>query len=162
MGGGLAAGFRVGTVMGLLLRGGEFGEVRGELAAAVGGPEVRRPLVSVVPIRTKLFMTVAGAALVPVAFALMLIGNAMNQPRSTMTRAYDGDVEDGAAYDLPGEVVLGKGASEQKANLAAMLHAIETVIAARLPVNGRLVFVCCVSGETGRHDANHIGDIAGL
>lgn len=85
--------------------------------------------------------------------SLMLIGNAMNQPRSTMTRAYDGDVEDGAAYDLPGEVVLGKGASEQKANLAAMLHAIETVIAARLPVNGRLVFVCCVSGETGRHDA---------
>ena len=85
--------------------------------------------------------------------SLMLIGNAMNQPRSTMQNAYDGDVEDGAKYDLPGEVVLGKGASEQKANLAAMLHAIETVIAAGLPVNGRLVFLCCVSGETGRHDA---------
>ncbi len=85
--------------------------------------------------------------------SLMLIGNAMNQPRSTMTNAYDGDVEDGAKYDLPGEVVLGKGASEQKANLAAMLHAIETVIAGGLPVRGRLVFLCCVSGETGRHDA---------
>ncbi len=85
--------------------------------------------------------------------SLMLIGNAMNQPQSTMTRAYDGDVEDGAKYDLPGEVVLGKGASEQKANLAAMLHAIEAVIAAGLKVRGRLVFLCCVSGETGRHDA---------
>lgn len=85
--------------------------------------------------------------------SLMLIGNAMNQPQSTMKNAYDGDVDDGAKYDLPGEVVLGKGASEQKANLAAMLHAIETVIAAGLPVNGRLVFLCCVSGETGRHDA---------
>ena len=85
--------------------------------------------------------------------SLMLIGNAMNQPQSTMKNAYDGDVDDGAKYDLPGEVVLGKGASEQKANLAAMLHAIETVIAAGLPINGRLVFLCCVSGETGRHDA---------
>ncbi len=85
--------------------------------------------------------------------SLMLISNAMNQPQSTMTNAYDGDVEDGARLDLPGEVVLGKGASEQKANMAAMLHAMETVIAAGLPVNGRLVFLCCVSGETGRHDA---------
>jgi acetylornithine deacetylase/succinyl-diaminopimelate desuccinylase-like protein len=85
--------------------------------------------------------------------SLMFIGNAMNQPQSTMKNAYDGDVIDGAALDLPGEVVLGKGASEQKANLAAMLHAMETVIAAGLPVNGRLVFLCCVSGETGRHDA---------
>ncbi len=85
--------------------------------------------------------------------SLMLISNAMNQPQSTMANAYDGDVEDGARLGLPGEVVLGKGASEQKANMAAMLHAMETVIAAGLPVNGRLVFLCCVSGETGRHDA---------
>jgi len=85
--------------------------------------------------------------------SLMFIGNAMNQPQSTMKNAYDGDVVDGASLGLPGEVVLGKGASEQKANLAAMLHAMETVIASDLPVNGRLVFLCCVSGETGRHDA---------
>jgi len=85
--------------------------------------------------------------------SLMLISNAMNQPQSTMKNAYAGDVEDGARLALPGEVVLGKGASEQKANMAAMLHAMETVIAAGLPVNGRLAFLCCVSGETGRHDA---------
>ena len=87
--------------------------------------------------------------------SLMFIGNAMNQPQATMTNAYDGDVIDGAALDLPGEVVLGKGASEQKANLAAMLHAFETIIASGIPVNGKLIFVCCVSGETGRHDAIH-------
>ena len=85
--------------------------------------------------------------------SLMLIGNAMNQPQSTMKNAYAGDVDDGAKYGLPGEIVLGKGASEQKANLAAMLHAMEVVIGAGLPVRGRLHFVCCTSGETGRHDA---------
>ena len=63
--------------------------------------------------------------------SLMFIGNAMNQPASTMPNPYDGDVVDGAKYDLPGECVMGKGASEQKANLAAMLHAMETVIAQR-------------------------------
>jgi acetylornithine deacetylase/succinyl-diaminopimelate desuccinylase-like protein len=85
--------------------------------------------------------------------SLMLISNAMNQPQSTMANAYNGDVVDGAQYDLPGEVVLGKGASEQKGTMAAMLHAMETVIASELAVNGQLVFLCCVSGETGRHDA---------
>jgi len=85
--------------------------------------------------------------------SLMLISNAMNQPQSTMVNAYDGDVVDGAQYDLPGDVVLGKGASEQKGTMAAMLHAMETIIASDLPINGQLVFLCCVSGETGRHDA---------
>jgi acetylornithine deacetylase/succinyl-diaminopimelate desuccinylase-like protein len=85
--------------------------------------------------------------------SLMLIGNAMNQPASTMPNAYSGDVVDGARYGLPGECVMGKGASEQKANLAAMLHAMETVIASGVPIAGRLVFLCCLSGETGKHDA---------
>ena len=85
--------------------------------------------------------------------SLMFISNAMNQPQSTMKNAYDGDVVDGATLELPGEAVLGKGASEQKASMAAMLHAMETVIASDLPVKGKLVFLCCVSGETGRHDA---------
>jgi len=85
--------------------------------------------------------------------SLMLIGNAMNQPASTMPKPYDGDVVDGATYGLPGECVMGKGASEQKANLAGMLHAMETVIASKVPLTGRLVFTCCLSGETGKHDA---------
>ena len=85
--------------------------------------------------------------------SLMFIGNAMNQPASTMPNPYSGDVVDGAQYGLPGECVMGKGASEQKANLAAMLHAMEVVIASGVPIAGRLVFTCCLSGETGKHDA---------
>jgi acetylornithine deacetylase/succinyl-diaminopimelate desuccinylase-like protein len=85
--------------------------------------------------------------------SLMLIGNAMNQPAATMPNPYDGDVVDGAKYGLPGECVMGKGASEQKANLAGMLHALETVIASKVPLIGRLIFTCCLSGETGKHDA---------
>jgi succinyl-diaminopimelate desuccinylase len=85
--------------------------------------------------------------------SLMFIGNAMNQPKSTMVNAYSGDVVDGAKFDLPGECVMGKGASEQKANLAAMLHAMEIIIASKVPVTGKLIFTCCLSGETGKHDA---------
>jgi acetylornithine deacetylase/succinyl-diaminopimelate desuccinylase-like protein len=85
--------------------------------------------------------------------SLMFIGNAMNQPASTMPNPYNGDVVDGAKYGLPGECVMGKGASEQKANLAAMLHAMETVIASKTPITGELIFLCCLSGETGKHDA---------
>src|SRR2546426_10326920 len=85
--------------------------------------------------------------------SLMFIGNAMNQPASTMPNPYAGDVVDGAKYGLPGEAVMGKGASEQKGNLAAMLHALETVIASKAPIKGKLIFTCCLSGETGKHDA---------
>jgi acetylornithine deacetylase/succinyl-diaminopimelate desuccinylase-like protein len=85
--------------------------------------------------------------------SLLFIGNAMNQPAATMPNPYGGDVVDGKPYGLPGECVRGKGASEQKANLAAMLHAIETVIASGAPVEGKLIFTCCLSGETGKHDA---------
>src|ERR1700756_5099425 len=85
--------------------------------------------------------------------SLMFIGHAMNQPVSTMPNPYDGDVVDGAAYGLPGECVMGKGASEQKANLAAMLHAMEIVIASGVELTGQLIFTCCLSGETGKHDA---------
>src|SRR5882672_4295337 len=85
--------------------------------------------------------------------SLMFIGNAMNQPKSTMANAYSGDVVDGAKFGLPGECVMGKGASEQKANLAAMLHAMEIVIASGVPISGKLIFTCCLSGETGKHDA---------
>jgi acetylornithine deacetylase/succinyl-diaminopimelate desuccinylase-like protein len=70
-----------------------------------------------------------------------------------MPNPYAGDVVDGAKFDLPGECVMGKGASEQKANLAAMLHAMETVIASKAALAGKLIFTCCLSGETGKHDA---------
>jgi acetylornithine deacetylase/succinyl-diaminopimelate desuccinylase-like protein len=77
----------------------------------------------------------------------------MNQPPATMKNPYGAEVVDGAPYGLPGECVLGKGASEQKSNIAAMLHAMEAVIASGTPVAGKLIFACCLSGETGKHDA---------
>jgi len=85
--------------------------------------------------------------------SLMFVTNAMNQPASTMPNPYGGEIRDGTPYGLPGEVVLGKGLSEQKAPLAAILLAVESILASRIDVTGRIVFVCCVSGETGRHDA---------
>ena len=85
--------------------------------------------------------------------SLMLVTNAMTQPAATMPNPYGGEVRDGAPYGLPGEVVLGKGLSEQKAPLAAILLALRSIVAAKAPVSGRVVFLCCVSGETGRHDA---------
>src|SRR5205807_8130118 len=85
--------------------------------------------------------------------SLMLVSHAMNQPPSTMPDPYGGKVIDGTPHGLPGEAVLGKGASEQKGTMAAMLHAIEAVRASGIALAGKLFFVCCVSGETGKHDA---------
>ncbi|MGZ5120402.1 MAG: M20 family metallopeptidase [Burkholderiales bacterium] len=85
--------------------------------------------------------------------SLMLVGHAMNQPPSTMKNPYGGEVVDGEPYGLPGECLRGKGASEQKSNIAAMLHAMEVVLASRQTLAGQLIFVCCLSGETGKHDA---------
>jgi len=85
--------------------------------------------------------------------SLMLVTNAMTQPPATMPHPYGGEVRDGAAYGLPGEVVLGKGLSEQKAPLAAILLALQSILAAKVQLTGQVVFLCCVSGETGRHDA---------
>ena len=95
--------------------------------------------------------------------SLMLVTHAMNQPPSTMPDPYGGKVIDATAHGLPGEAVLGKGASEQKGTMAAMLHAIEAIRAARIALEGKLYFVCCVSGETGKHDAiRHVVEREGV
>lgn len=85
--------------------------------------------------------------------SLMLVGHAMNQPPTSMPNPYTGEIIDGAPFGLLGKVVRGRGASEQKGTMAAMLHAMEAVRRAGIPLEGRLTFVCCVSGETGREDA---------
>jgi succinyl-diaminopimelate desuccinylase len=84
---------------------------------------------------------------------LMLVSHAMNQPPTTMPDPYAGQILDGAPFGLPGQVVRGRGASEQKGTMAAMLHAIEAFMRSGIVLAGRLSFVCCVSGETGREDA---------
>jgi acetylornithine deacetylase/succinyl-diaminopimelate desuccinylase-like protein len=85
--------------------------------------------------------------------SLLLVTHAMNQPPSTMPDPYGGSVIDATPHGLPGEAVLGKGASEQKGTMAAMLHALEVVKKSAIALEGKLYFVCCVSGETGKHDA---------
>src|SRR4029077_18124983 len=85
--------------------------------------------------------------------SLMLVTNAMTQPAATMPNPYGGEVRNGASYGLPGEVVLGKGLSEQKAPLAAILLPLRSFLAAKAPFSGQVVFLCCVWGEPGRHDA---------
>jgi succinyl-diaminopimelate desuccinylase len=95
--------------------------------------------------------------------SLMLVAHAMNQPPATMPDPYGGAVIDATPHGLAGEAVLGKGASEQKGTMAAMLHAIHAVQAAGIPIDGRLAFVCCVSGETGKHDAiRHVVEHEGV
>lgn len=85
--------------------------------------------------------------------SMMLVAHAMNQPPNTMPDPYGGRVIDAMPHGLPGEAVLGKGASEQKGTMAAMLHAIEAVQESEIALDGKLYFICCVSGETGKHDA---------
>jgi acetylornithine deacetylase len=70
-----------------------------------------------------------------------------------MPNPYGGEVREGAPFGISGEVVLGKGLSEQKAPLAAILVGLEAIMASGISIAGELVFVCCLSGETGRHDA---------
>lgn len=85
--------------------------------------------------------------------SMMLVAHAMNQPPNTMPDPYGGKLIDATAHGLPGEAVLGKGASEQKGTMAAMLHAMEAVQGSEIALDGKLYFICCVSGETGKHDA---------
>jgi acetylornithine deacetylase len=85
--------------------------------------------------------------------SLMLIGHAMNHRPGSMQEPYGGQVIDGAAFGIAGDVVRGRGASEQKGTLAAMLHALEAIHAAGIPISGTIHFICCVSGETGKIDA---------
>jgi acetylornithine deacetylase/succinyl-diaminopimelate desuccinylase-like protein len=85
--------------------------------------------------------------------SLMLIGHAMNHPPGSMQEPYGGQVIDGAPFGIAGDVVRGRGASEQKGTLAAMLHALDAVHSAGIPLSGTLHFICCVSGETGKTDA---------
>src|SRR5215813_11092411 len=70
--------------------------------------------------------------------SLMLVTNAMNQPAATMPNPYGGEVRAGAPYGLPGEVVLGKGLSEQKAPLSAILVALEAISESAVELAGQM------------------------
>ena len=66
--------------------------------------------------------------------SVMLVTNAMTQPAATMHNPFGGEVRNGRDYDLPGEVVLAKGVSEQKAPLSAILLALRAIVACGVPI----------------------------
>ena len=83
----------------------------------------------------------------------MLSAHAMNHPPGSMQEPYGGQVIDGAPFGIAGEVVRGRGASEQKGTLAAMLHALDASTPRAFRYRAQVHFICCVSGETGKIDA---------
>lgn len=84
---------------------------------------------------------------------LIMVTHAMNHPAASMPDPYTPKVIDGAPHGLPGEAILGRGLCEQKADMSAMLTAVKAVLATNTPLDGELVYICCTSGETGKHDA---------
>ncbi len=83
---------------------------------------------------------------------LLLVMNAMTQPAYDMPNPFTPRIVSGAPYGIDGEVMIARGMSEQKANMAAMLAGIAHALS-QGPLAGELVALCCPSGETGRHDA---------
>lgn len=69
-----------------------------------------------------------------------------------MPDPFEPHVVPGEKYGVDGEVMIARGLSEQKANMAAMLSGIGHALSCGQP-QGELLVVCCPSGETGRHDA---------
>jgi acetylornithine deacetylase/succinyl-diaminopimelate desuccinylase-like protein len=93
---------------------------------------------------------------------LMFITYAMTHPASSMTEPFKGELLDRGGR----QVVRGRGVSEQKAGIAAALAAFYAA-AQRSALKGRLTFVLCTAGETGRHLsvealAQHMGRVPDL
>ena len=80
---------------------------------------------------------------------VLFLGYAMTHPASSMKEPFAGQVviEDGQEY------LRGRGISEQKGALAAMIAAAEFVNKNLETLDGELIFAVSLAGETGRHDA---------
>ncbi len=93
---------------------------------------------------------------------LMFLTYAMTHPASSMTDPFQGEILDRGGRQF----LRGRGVSEQKAGIAAALAAFHAAVQ-RTTFNGRLTFVLCTAGETGRHlsaaaVARHMGRIPEL
>jgi methyl-accepting chemotaxis protein len=97
--GGIAAGFGVSTLTGLMLKGGEFGRVRDAIGRAVGDPAERRRLSPRMSIRLKLPAMVTAACLVPLLFAVLV---AVDQGKSSL-EAFAHSWTSRVLADLPAE-----------------------------------------------------------
>lgn len=84
---------------------------------------------------------------------LLLMGYAMTFPAGSMPDPFSGNIVPGEPYGLKGPCVWGRGVSEQKASLAAMLAAVTAVQRSGCDLANPLCLAVSLAGETGRHDA---------
>jgi len=84
---------------------------------------------------------------------LMLVCYAMTGSPESMKEPFSGKVLSGEPFTLEGNVVWGRGASEQKSTLSAMLTTIRTIIELNLEPAGELTLVVSTAGESGTHDS---------
>jgi acetylornithine deacetylase len=81
--------------------------------------------------------------------SVLLMAYAMTHPQSRMREPWHGSIIE----TREGTALRGRGVSEQKAPLAAMLAAMQACLADLGKPDGHLIFVLSSAGETGRHDA---------
>jgi len=80
---------------------------------------------------------------------VFFLAYAMTHPASSMVDPFKGEI-----IEVNGKkAIRGRGISEQKGSLTAMIAALDFVNHHREQLDGELVFAVSLAGETGRHDA---------
>lgn len=82
--------------------------------------------------------------------SLMFNGHLDHAGVGDMQRPFAGQVVDGAPYGYSGPVIYGRGASDMKAGVAAIVEAGGVVKRLGLPLKGRVVVTCVVREEMAR------------
>jgi acetylornithine deacetylase len=80
---------------------------------------------------------------------VFLLGYAMTHPASSMDDPFKGEV----ITVENREAIRGRGISEQKGSLAAMMAAVDFINQQSEQLDGELIFAVSLAGETGRHDS---------
>lgn len=94
----------------------------------------------------------AGAGAAPDE-GFLLMGYAMTFPAGSMPEPFSAKIVPGERYGLRGPCVWGRGGTEQKGSLAAMLAAAAVVERSGAELVRPFLLAVSLAGETGRHDA---------
>jgi acetylornithine deacetylase len=80
---------------------------------------------------------------------VFFLGYAMTHPASSMSDPFKGEI----ITENDRKAIRGRGISEQKGSLAAMIYAVDFINQYNLdnPIDGELIFGVSLAGETGRH-----------
>lgn len=84
---------------------------------------------------------------------LLLVAFSMTHPAASMSGAFSPRLADGSEFGEKGQVVVGRGAGEQKGPLAAVVASLEALKRSGDRPTCDVYLLCLASGETGRHDA---------